>query len=72
MRLETIAVSKMDERWTEQLRCPMCYRAGRAALFQADDADIATAERVPSGFELIQTKYSIDFICTACHVRVEL
>jgi hypothetical protein len=20
------------ERWTEQLHCPMCYRAGRAAL----------------------------------------
>lgn len=62
----------MADRWTEMLRCPMCSRVGRAALSQADDADIATADTIPEGFEVIKTKYGIDFICTACRVRVEL
>ena len=74
-RLETIAASKpssrMADHWTEQLRCPTCHRTGSASLSQEDDDDIPTADNVPDGFELITTRYGIDFICSSCRIRVE-
>jgi hypothetical protein len=49
----------------------MCCRTGTAALSQGDDDDMATADNVPDGFEVITTRYGIDFICTSCRIRVE-
>jgi hypothetical protein len=61
----------MADRWTEHLRCPMCYRTGRATLSQEDDDHMPVADRAPDGFEVIKTAHGIDFICTACRVRVQ-
>jgi hypothetical protein len=61
----------MADRWTEHLRCPTCDRTGTAALSQGDDDDIPSAESIPDGFEVIRTKYGIDFICASCRIRVE-
>jgi hypothetical protein len=63
----------MDERWTEQLRCPMCGKTGSAKLSQGDDEETPTADSVPDGFEVVSRKrgYGIDFICTSCRVPVD-
>jgi hypothetical protein len=55
----------------EQLRCPTCHRTGSAALSQEDDDHVPVADRIPDGFEVITTKYGIDFICTSCRIRVQ-
>jgi hypothetical protein len=63
----------MADRWTEQLRCPMCGKIGNAALSQGVAEEVPTAVSVPDGFEVVSRKrgYGIDFICTACRVPVE-
>lgn len=68
---DQILLAPMADQWTEQLRCPTCYRTGSAALSQEDDDHTPVADRIPDGFEVIQTRYGIDFICTSCRIRVE-
>ena len=65
-----IILPEMADRWIEELRCPMCYRAARAELSQ-EDYHTPVADRVPEGFQVIRTRHSIDFICSSCRVRVE-
>ena len=47
----------MADRWIEQLRCPICYKTGSAALSQEDDDHKPVAERIPVGFEVIKTTH---------------
>jgi hypothetical protein len=66
-----IFVPPMSDGWTEQLRCPMCYRTGTAALSQEDDDHMPVSDRIPDGFEVIKIEYSIDFVCSSCRILVE-
>jgi hypothetical protein len=66
-----VAFIGMADQWTEQLRCPMCSKAGNALLSQGDDEETPSAISVPDGFEVVQRKYSIDFICSSCRIPVE-
>jgi hypothetical protein len=40
-------------------------------LSQEDDDHVPVADRIPDGFEVITTKYGIDFICTSCRIRAQ-
>lgn len=66
-----ILLPEMADRWTEELRCPTCYRTARAELSQEDDDHAPVADRIPDGFEVIKTRHGIDFICCSCRIRVE-
>jgi hypothetical protein len=60
----------MKDEWYETLRCPVCGKTGRAGLAQDDD-DAPTAQLVPDGFKIVDTKYVPNFYCSTCDVAVE-
>jgi hypothetical protein len=60
----------MKDEWNETLRCPTCGKTGMANLWQDEDAETATVQRVPNGFKIVQTECGPNFNCEACNVAV--
>jgi hypothetical protein len=61
---------QMKDDWSESLRCPICGKTGLANLWQDEDTETATVERVPVGFKIVLTEYGPNFNCETCDVAV--
>jgi len=58
------------ERWTENLRCPVCRKTGAARLSQADGWSVHV-DNLPDGFYFIQSENCSNFYCSSCDSPVE-
>ena len=60
------------DRWVEILRCPQCGKTGSAELSTADGQSWAVkVDRIPEGFNVIESENSSNFHCDFCNRPVE-
>ncbi len=66
-----VHIGRMNDQWTEQLRCPRCSKIGMASLSQGELDQTPAVLTVPDGFKVVQTEYGPDFHCGTCNVPVD-
>ena len=66
-----VHISRMNDQWNEQLRCPRCSKIGMASLSQGEHDQTPTVLTVPAGFKVVQSEYGPDFHCGTCNVPVD-
>ena len=60
----------MQDRWNEQLRCPVCDKIGVADMSLDDTGDTIIVDAISDGFRSIDTEYGPIFVCDTCDVEI--
>lgn len=60
----------MQDRWHEQLRCPVCGKIGVADMSLDSTGDTIIVDAISNGFRSVDTRYGPIFFCDTCDLEV--